>query len=414
MTDKARQCAFHALRRVWEQSAYSNIVLADAMQKYKLEGKDRAFCSALVYGAAERLLTLDFLISSVAARPAEKIQGTVLTALRLGMLQLFFMKVPDMAACSESVALLRDKGEKGFVNGVLRNACRRRAELEKAIETAPDGVRFSLSPQICDLLYKQYPDDAQAIMASFYNENPLCLRVNPIKTDAQTLKERLGAESVEGLENALTVKNNSEAALNAVADGLAIVQGLSSQTAVALLGAKPGMTVVDCCCCPGGKTLGAAMDMAGDGKIIAMDLHANKLSLVRKTAERLGINIVELCAHDGRNPKTELCGIADRVICDVPCSGIGAIKGRPEIRYKDMESTAALINTQRAIVAGAYTYLKPGGRMVYSTCTINKEENEGVLHDFVKQSGASLLSEETVLPTRDGFDGFYMALVEKV
>lgn len=414
MTDKARQCAFHALRRVWEQGAYSNIVLADAMQKYKLEGKDRAFCSALVYGAAERLLTLDYLITTVAARPAEKIQGTVLTALRLGMLQIFFMKVPDMAACSESVALLRDKGEKGFVNGVLRNACRRRAELEKSLETAEDSVKYSLSAQICHMLYKQYPEEAQAIMASFYKENPLCIRVNPLKITKEELKEKLEAETVEGLDTALTVKGNSESALEAVTQGLAIVQGLSSQTAVSLLDAKPDMTVVDCCCCPGGKTLGAAMDMNGQGRVVAMDLHANKLSLVKRTAEKLGISCVELMAHDGRSPKEELCGIADRVICDVPCSGIGAIKGRPEIRYKDMESTAALINTQRAIVKGAYTYLKKGGKMVYSTCTINKEENEGVLHEFVAQSGAKLVFEQTVLPTRDGFDGFYMALVEKV
>ncbi len=414
MTDKARQCAFHALRRVWEQGAYSNIVLVDAMSKYMLEGKDRAFCSALVYGAAERLLTLDFLISTVASRPAEKIQGSVLTALRLGMLQIFFMKVPDMAACSESVALLRDKGEKGFVNGVLRNACRRRTELEKLLETASDSVKYSLSPQICELIYKQYPEQATEIMASFYNQNPLCIRVNPLKTTATELKEKLGAENVEGLPNALTVRNNSEAGLDAVTEGLAIVQGLSSQTAVALLDAKPNMTVVDCCCCPGGKTLGAAMDMEGKGKILAMDLHANKLSLVRRTAEKLGIGIVELEAHDGRVPKAELCGIADRVICDVPCSGVGAIKGRPEIRYKNMESTAALIATQKAIVSGAYTYLKQGGRMVYSTCTINKEENEGVLHEFVAKSGARLISEQTVLPTRDSFDGFYIALVEKV
>ncbi len=414
MTDKARQCAYHALRRVWEQGAYSNIVLAEAMKKYALEGKDRAFCSALVYGAAERLLTLDYLITTVAARPAEKIQGTVLTALRLGMLQIFFMKVPDMAACSESVALLRDKGEKGFVNGVLRNACRRRDELAKLLETAEDSVKYSLSPQICQLIEKQYPEEAKNIMASFYNENPLCLRVNPLKTSVESLKEKLNAECVEGLPNALTVKSNSEVALEAVSEGLAIVQGLSSQTAVALLDAKPNMTVVDCCCCPGGKTLGAAMDMQGRGKVYAMDLHANKLSLVKRTAEKLGITVVELAAHDGRTPKEDLQGVADRVICDVPCSGIGAIKGRPEIRYKDMESTAALINTQRAIVRSAYTYLKVGGRMVYSTCTINKEENEKILHEFVAESGAKLVSEQTVLPNQEGFDGFYMALVEKV
>ncbi len=414
MADKARQCAFYALRRVWEQGAYSNIVLADAMQKYALEGKDRAFCSALVYGAAERLLTLDFLITTVASRPAEKIQGNVLTALRLGMQQIFYMKVPDMAACSESVALLRDKGEKGFCNGVLRNACRRREELEGLVENADVSIKYSVSKEICELISKQYEEMAESILAAFHTENPLCLRVNPLKNTVHELQSELGADTVEGLPTALTVRGNSEAALTAVTDGKAIVQGLSSQTAVKWLDAKPNMTVIDCCACPGGKTLGAAMDMGGTGKIIAMDLHANKLSLIKKTAERLGLDNVELAAHDGRTARAELIGTADRVICDVPCSGIGAIKGRPEIRYKDMSTTAALINTQKAIAENAYSYLKKGGRLVYSTCTVNKKENEAVVKHLTDITDAVLLDEKTVLPTEQGFDGFYMALIEKV
>ncbi len=413
MADRARQCAFHALRRVWEQGAYSNIVLADAMHKYMLEGKDRAFCSALVYGAAERLLTLDFLISTVAARPAEKIQGNVLTALRLGVQQIFFMKVPDMAACSESVALLRDKGEKGFCNGVLRNACRRREELIKLIESSDMSVKYSISKEICKLISEQYGDKAEEIIAAFYEENPLCIRVNTLNNTVDELKAELDAQAVEGLPSALTVKGNAEKALQAVTDGKAIVQGLSSQTAVKWLNAKPNMTVVDCCCCPGGKTLATALDMGGTGRIVAMDLHANKLTLVKRTAERLGLNNVELLAHDGRSAREELIGVADRVICDVPCSGIGAIKGRPEIRYKDMSTTAALINTQKAIAVNAYSYLKKGGRMVYSTCTINKNENEAVVKHLLEKTDAKLLDEKTVLPTEYGYDGFYMALIEK-
>ena len=153
--------------------------------------------------------------------------------------------------------------------------------------------------------------------------------------------------------------------------------------------------------------------MEGKGKVISMDLHANKLTLIEKSAALLGVDIVKTKAHDGRAPLSELQGVADRVICDVPCSGIGAIKGRPEIRYKDMDTVENLISTQRSILAGAWTYLKKGGRLVYSTCTINKNENEGVLLPFVKESGAVLVSQRTVLPTEPNHDGFYISVLEK-
>lgn len=416
MGDRARECALHIVRRVCEQGAYSNIEIATAVKKYGLIGVDRAFCVALANGVIERVYPLDHLISKASGRKTEDIDKELLAVLRLGFLQLYYMNVPDMAACNESVALVKNKGRRGFVNAVMRGACRNKAQLMQDLEDRAEGyVKASLSSDIYSLIAKQYPESAEQIAQAFYSRNALCLRVNTLKTTAKALSESLkarGAE-VEAQGKALLVTGGADVALEAVNEGLAFVQGLSSQAAVEALQAKEGQTVIDACACPGGKTLGAALDMGGKGRVISMDLHANKLTLIEKSAAKLGIEIVETKAHDGRKPVEGFYEIADRVICDVPCSGLGAIKGRPEIRYKSLDTIQNLIETQRAILEGAWSYLKKGGRMVYSTCTINKDENEGVLVPFVKASGARLVSTRTVLPTEENHDGFYIAVLEK-
>jgi len=416
MGDKARECALHTVRRVCEQGAYSNIEISTAVNKYNLMGVDRSFCVALVNGVIERLYTLDYLISTASGREIKSIDKELLAVLRLGFLQLFYMNVPDMAACNESVALVKNKNRRGFVNAVMRGACRSKAALLESLEKKAAGnVRLSLSPDVYELILKQYPDKAVDIMGAFYDRNALCLRVNNLKISGTALASKLSTEGaeVEQRGKILLVHSGADIAIKAVNEGLAIVQGLSSQAAVEALGAKEGQTVVDVCACPGGKSLGAALDMGGKGRLISMDLHANKLSLIEKSAERLGVQIVETYAHDGRKPKEELVSIADRVICDVPCSGLGAIKGRPEIRYKTLDTVGNLIQTQKAILENAWSYLKEGGRLVYSTCTINKDENEGVLLPFAEKAKANVIETRTVLPTEANHDGFYIAVLEK-
>jgi len=413
--DKARQFAVCVLRRVWEQGAFSNIEISTALKKFELKGIDKSFGVALVNGGAERVVTLDYMIEKASGRKTEDIEAELLAVLRLGFLQLFYMKVPDMAACSESVALVSGKKRKGFVNAVMRSACRNRAELLAAVEESEDSVKYSLSPEICQLIASQYPKEKDKIMGAFFNPNPLILRTNTLRITPQALRAELevkGAEaSCDG--NAVIVTAGAEKGLAAVAEGLCFVQGLSSQRAVSALSAKAGDSIIDVCACPGGKTLGAALDMENRGSVLSMDIHANKLSLIEKTASTLGVSIVSTKKQDGRAENTELLESADRIICDVPCSGIGAIKGRPEIRYKDLEGLDRLIETQKAILKNAFSYLKHGGRLVYSTCTINKDENEGVVHPFVSTSGAVLIEEHTVLPYEENHDGFYIAVLEK-
>ena len=415
MGDVARQFAVSVLRRVWEQGAFSNIEISTALKKYDLKGIDKSFGVALVNGGAERVLTLDCMIEKASGRKIGDIEAELLAVLRLGFLQLFYMKVPDMAACSESVALVSGKKRKGFVNAVMRSACRNRAELLTAVEQGGDSVKYSLSPQICELITSQYPEEKDKIMGAFFNPNPLILRTNTLKITPKALLDKLVSDGAEAScnGNAVIVTAGADKGLAAVGEGLCFVQGLSSQRAVAALEAKAGDSLIDVCACPGGKTLGAALDMENTGSVLSMDIHANKLSLIEKTASTLGVTIVSTKKQDGREENAELLGRADRIICDVPCSGIGAIKGRPEIRYKDLEGLDRLIETQKAILKNAFSYLKQGGRLVYSTCTINKDENEGVVHPFVIGSGAVLVEERTVLPYEENHDGFYIAVLEK-
>lgn len=420
MGDKARKTVFSVIRNIFERGAYSNIELSNAMKAADLQGKDRAFCALVVNGVAERALSLDFFISKLSSVPVDKIDKDVLAALRMGLYQIFYTEVPDSAACNESVSLIREKSKKGFVNGVLRNACRKREELKNALEAAGLSYRFSVGESVCRIISRDYGEDTEAVLASFFDVNPSIIRVNTLKTDRSELAERLKAEGaeieeVEGAENALVVVKGASLAIKACEEGLCFFQGLSSQRAVQALGAEKGHKVIDMCACPGGKSFGAAIDMGAEGEVLSFDIHGNKLSLVKNGAERLGLSaVIKVQKHDGRERSEELLEYADRVICDVPCSGIGAIKGRPEIRYKDLSDLSSLIRTQGAIATNGFAYLKKGGIMVYSTCTLNKEENEAaVKHLLETEKSAVLLEEETVLPTMKHYDGFYIAKILK-
>lgn len=420
MGDRVRETVFSVIRNIFERGAYSNIELANAMKSASLQGKDRAFCALVVNGVVERALSLDFFISKLSSVPVKKIDKDVLAALRMGLYQLFYTEVPDNAACNESVALIREKSKRGFVNAVLRNACRRREELKEALEASEPTYRFSVGEDVCRIIKRDYGEKAEEILTSFFEVNPSILRVNTVKTDRKSLAQRLEAEDAEvceaeGAESALIVTKGAPSAIKACEEGLCFFQGLSSQRAVRALGAEKGQTVIDMCACPGGKSFGAAIDMEAEGRVFSFDIHANKLSLITNGAERLGLSkVIKAEKQDGRERLDALSESADRVICDVPCSGIGAIKGRPEIRYKDFSDLSSLIQTQRAIALNGFAYLKKGGVMVYSTCTLNKQENE----DNVKfllgtQKDAVLLEEETVLPTVKHYDGFYIAKILK-
>lgn len=410
MADLARKAAYDALMRVEKDGAFSNLAMSKLRE---LSALDASFATALCMGVLEKRRALDFLIMRHTQKTPDK---ELLLLLRLGAFQIFYMdRVPDSASCNETVAIARGLfGAKraGFVNAVLRSLCREKEAAWAALQEQPAEIRLSFGDGAGAIFREQYPDNYTQIMEAFCEKQPLRLRVNNLKTDAHVLAARLDAVA-DG--NMLTVKEQQSEAVRGLGGGEYFVQGYGSQMAVQMLGAQAGDTVFDVCACPGGKSLGAALDMQNRGLVCSMDIHGNKLPLIKKSAEKLGISIIETAVHDARETDPLLVGKADKVICDVPCSGLGVIGSKPEIRYKDPAEFAGLYPTQRKILASSANYVKPGGTLVYSTCTLNKIENEEVVRGFLAEhDDFSLADEHTFLPFDGSGEGFYAAkLVRK-
>jgi len=393
-----RETAYQRLKRIYADKAFSNLAL---------DG-DGAFVRALVLGCIERRYTLEYVISRYAK---SKPDTELLLLLQTGVYQIMYMDVPDSAACDETVEIAKkyfDSHRTGFVNAILRSVCRSKDELIKAIDSECDEVKYSIDGGICRMIRDNY-DDADAIMQSFFGRKKTYVRVNNIKTTSKAVADRLQGVALDGK----TVStDNTALAVSGIDLGDYYIQGIGSQTAVKLLDAQPQMTVADVCACPGGKTFGAAIDMGGTGTVYSSDIRKSKLSLVESGAKRLGLSNISVSLRDARQADESLVGKCDRVICDVPCSALGEMASKPEIRYKSTDDFDALYATQRAILESAATLLKSGGKLVYSTCTINPIENSFARQFVSANDGYSLEYEHTFLPHTDGEgEGFYVALI---
>ena len=409
-----------------EAGGYSNIALDTVIKRNDLSGSDRALLTALVYGVIERKITLDYMISKLSSIPDSKIERDTRNALRLGLYQLAYMdKIPAHAAINETVSLV-NKRSKGFVNAVLRSYQRMGDKI--ALPDSSDkvkylSVKYSVGEELIKALLRTYPfEECEKIFAAFGQKTPITMRVNNLKTSRKEICQRIAGATLTPISpDGITVENAAVGELDALRDGSVTVQDEASQICVRALGALKGETVLDVCACPGSKSFGAAMTMQNEGKILAFDIHENKLSLVKSGAERLGISIIETAAHDAREFIPELEGKADRIICDVPCSGFGVIGKKPEIRYKDPKESERLPSIQLDILENVSKYLKVGGTLVYSTCTILPEENENNVIKFLENHKnfklvpfcvGSITAESgmiTLLPHIHNTDGFFIA-----
>ena len=423
----ARETALVTLKKCLRSGQYSNIALDNALTKSDLEAHDRALAAALFYGVIEKKITLDYYISRLSSRPLDEIDEDIVTILRLGIYQLAFLdRIPDHAAINETVSLAPSK-KRGFVNAVLRSYLREKEKIElPADKTEYLSVKYSVCRELAEKFTSAYGyERAERILAGFSHAGGTTLRVNTVKTTVDELAEKLSAEKTRLSPYGLYVKGQISE-LYGFDDGLFYVQDEASQIAAASLCACGGDTVIDVCSCPGSKSFGAAMDMKNVGKIYSFDLHANKLSLVESSAKRLGIDMIETEARDARNPREELIGKADRVICDVPCSGFGVLGKKPELRYKDPEVSGGLPAIQYDILEASARYLKVGGTLVYSTCTVFPEENEDNVNKFLESHPDFSLSPffvgafecssgmQTFLPDEYATDGFFVAKMVKI
>lgn len=432
-----RQLAFTALMRVSADGAYSNLILDSLLGSAGMSAKDKSLASALVYGVLERKITLDYQLSLYLDKPLKKLDPKVLTALRLGTYQLLFMsRIPAGAAVNESVRLVRSNGcayAAGLVNAVLRKISVSGLRLPESDEKRRLLVEHSFPEEIYDLWRGQYgSEDAAGIMAACEGSAPLYIRVNTIKTTQAELKDALACEGVSAedgpIPDCLMIKGGADIErLKAYSQGLFHVQDVSSQLCARALCAKPGDTVIDLCSAPGGKAFTAAQFMRNEGRLICCDIYEQRLGLIRGGAGRLGIEIVSVRCNDASVYDPEMPS-ADVVLCDVPCSGLGIIRRKPEIKYKKFGKFDNLSDLQYNILSAASRYVKPGGRLVYSTCSLNKNENENNVDRFLssvdgfvpvptavegmvecRASGESL----TFMPHLADTDGFFISAFER-
>jgi len=415
--------AFELLQKAEKSKQYSNIALDHALEDSNMKEADKRLSSILFYGVTERRITLDHRITELSSRKLDELDGKVLCALRIGLYQLIYLdRIPPHAAINETVALCPKKSA-GFVNAILRAHTRTPMTAPKSDDPA---TLLSLTYSVCPALAKRFIDDfgieeARAILSGFDKTAKTTLRVNTLKVDRETLLGAIdGAQTTQNSPVGLFA-SGSVRSLYGFDDGLFFVQDEASQICVEVLGATEGDLMLDICSCPGSKSFGSAIKMKDKGRIIAFDLHENKLSLVSNGAERLGIDIIETHAEDGRSfiPELELC--ADRVLCDVPCSGFGVLSKKPELRYKDPAGSARLPEIQLAILENASRYVKRGGVLVYSTCTLLSSENEDNVNAFLSKHPefelvpwkiGDISAERgylTLYPHVHGTDGFFIA-----
>lgn len=432
-----RLAAVLSLNSAFKNSRFVNLELDSSIKKYGFEDKDKSFYTRLLYGTVERKITLDYIIGELSDVPDSKIEPLVRCILETGLYQIYYMdRVPDSAACNEATNLVKQlcpKSYAGYVNAVMRNAVRRKEELAQKVMTL-DGVqgisvRHSIPEWICELWEKDY-GCAEKIARGFENIPPhITIRVNTLKITAKELYEKMPAEygaRVIGKTLITLSKSVPVSEIYGFEEGLFFVQDESSAACADLINKdsvkSENPIVIDTCACPGGKTFAMAISLENRGKVHSFDLHKNRLNLIDKGTMRLGISSVMTKDNDARKPLEELFDTADAVLCDVPCSGLGIIAKKPDIRYKAKEEIERLPEIQREILTQSAKYVKCGGILVYSTCTLRKAENEDNIEYFLENNKNFVLADDvfdgkgmkTFFPHTDGTDGFFAAKLIRI
>ena len=424
----ARKLAVQLLNRTEQEQSYSNLLLDSALSQSQLDDRDKRLCASLYYGVIERRITLDAVISHYSKQPLRKLDCTVRNILRLGIYQLLYCdQIPSRAAVNESVKLTktcRKASASGFVNAVLRGFLRDECKVPYPKgKKAAMVVEYAVPQWLLEKLLDAYGEETtRAFLADALQPANRFIRQNPAACTGAELEQALGdAVSPTNLPGAYELHTGDIRKLPEFRKGWFYVQDLSSQICALALGAKPGETILDLCAAPGGKTCTIAAGMAQSGMVYAFDLAAHRVKLIQDNVKRLGLQNVTASQGDAAEFREEYAG-ADRVLCDVPCSGIGVLRHKPEVKEKSPEDLAQLPQLQLAILENGARYVKPDGILQYSTCTILKEENENVAKAFLQKHpefvpepvypelcGALAQPMVTILPEMFGSDGFFVA-----
>lgn len=421
--DNPRKVAVKTLLKIERDNAYSNISLASALKEAELSAADKALASALVYGVLDRKLTLDYVLAQFMKSPLKKTAPFTLAVLRTALYQIMYMdKIPESAAVDEAVKLIkksRESRNSGFVNAVLRKILREKYELPSGESVNALSIKYSCSEWIIDSFIKDYGmENTEKLLSESLKAAPLCIRVNTLKTNSNDLInefEKTGVALNEGaIENSLCFSKGIDIANNTLFNkGYFHVQDIASQTVTSVLNPESECRVLDMCAAPGGKSCTLAEIMKNKGEIISCDIYDARVGLIADNAKRLGVNIIKPTLCDATEYDSRL-GEFDCVLCDVPCSGLGVIRRKPEVKYKEKQDLSELEEIQYKILCNAVRYLKKGGKLLYSTCTLRRAENENLVIRFQKEyNNFRKVYEHTYMPHIDGTDGFYCALLIK-
>ncbi len=432
-----RKLAINILTQTEQNDAYLNLVFEETLRGTKLSSTDVGFVKELVFGIFRNKILLDYIIRKNSSIRLKKIDPKVLNILRIGAYQILFMdKVPHHAAVSESVKLAKKCASPktvSFVNAVLRGVIRNNTEGVDLTgikdKTEYLSVKYSYPLPLAEFFVKSFGDEAESLMAAGNKTPELCVRINTLKTTKEEFKKKLDASDIEYKDTPYTDCGlylfGATAEKRKSIEGLFSVQDQSSQLAALSLSPKPDSLVLDLCAAPGGKTTHIAEIMKNRGKIIASDIYASRLKSVDALAQKLGISIIETVVRDATAIDENLIGKADYILADVPCSGLGIIRRKPDIKYKENITDFLELNQiQQNILEAAYRYLKQGGVMVYSTCTVNKSENIELINKFLKNHPDMTLDKiENAHFANEGYleiyphihnsDGFFVCRMKK-
>ena len=470
--DLDREAAFKALLAIERDGSYSNLELSKMLATDELSNK--GFIREIVYGVTENKIYLDYILDKFIKKGAAKTKLQALIILRMGVYQILFMNsVPNYAAVNESVALARRfaRGMDGFINGVLRNFIR---NMDSASEIDVKGqleylsIRYSCQLKLVEELVSMLGfEHAKMLLEHAGHRPPLSIRVNVAKISVKELADRLRANGfeIEGSklsDRVLLVKGGALTEAIEYKEGLFSIQSEESCAIADFADAKSTELVIDLCAAPGGKAAAMAEQILkpststepltetepgkqpststepltktepgkqpststepltktepgiASGKVIALELYEHRAALIEATARRLGLENIEVRCQDAVEQIDELVGKADLVLADVPCSGLGVIRRKPEMKYRDEFDFDELVEIQKGILETGSSYLKPGGRLIYSTCTINPRENELMVKDFLERHEEFISEKEVKLsPFDNGYDGFYMNKLKK-
>lgn len=423
----SREAAFKILYDVEQNGAYVNRALSDILRRGGLSPIDAGLCGELVMGVLKYKLTLDRIISEFSSVKLRKISTSVITLLRLGIYQIKFLdKIPPSAAVNESVKLAGKYAprSRGFVNGVLRSAARGIDNVkfpDRSDAAEYFSVVYSYPRWMVERLILEYgEEECEKILEAANRKQPVFARMNTLKTSAgecAAMIERDGIKTenteLEYVKRLVGKVDITQA--ESYKNGYFTLQNINSAMAAEVLSPQPNEKIIDVCAAPGGKTTHIAEKMQNRGEILAFDLHEHKIALIESAAKRLGVDIIKAQAHDMTKEIQSLIGYADRVLLDAPCSGLGVIHKKPDIKWtRSEQDVAALCELQAKLLSVCSRYVKRGGVLVYSTCTILKEENGEQIRKFLlSNKNFEIVYENSFFTYQNGGSGFYICKLIK-